>query len=168
MEAQSFKPDAVFFGAQYYDPVLLSEPVADGVYVELNTHPFEERDAVPAMDQYLEIYDAIGSDIKPTSLGVQSFSAALLFATAARNAGEELTRETLMAELGKITSWDGGGLHFETNPGEREREGCFVLVQVKDGEFKRVEPAEPGTFSCDPENLGVVKEPELNGSLVKW
>lgn len=168
MEAQGFEPDAVAFGAQYYDPVLLSEPYSEDTYVELNTIPFEEAEQVPAMQQFLDAYEAVGSNIQPTSLGVQAFSAALLFAAAARNAGAELTHETLEAELGKISAWDGGGLHYETNPASRTREGCFILMQIKDGAFQRVFPEEPGTFSCDPENLVEVTDPDLNGSKVNW
>lgn len=168
IEAQGFEPDVVFFGTQYYDPVLLTESYSNGSYIEINTIPFEEADQVPAMQQYLDIYDAIGSDIKPTALGVQSFSAALLFAEAASNAGAELTRTSLQDEIKKITSWDGGGLHFETNPAERSRRGCFILMQIQEGEFKRVFPEEPGTFSCDPENIAPVKDPKLNGSQVQW
>lgn len=168
MAAQGFEPDAVLFGAQYYDPVLLTEPGAEGVYVELNTVPFEEADQVPAMGQYLEIYNATGTKTAPTALGVQAFSAALMFAEAASNAGSDLTRETLVAEIKKLKDWDAGGLHFPTNPGSRAREGCFVLVQIKDGAFTRAYPEEPGTFSCDPKNIVSLTSPELNGSTVKW
>jgi ABC-type branched-subunit amino acid transport system substrate-binding protein len=168
MEAQGYEPDVVLFGTQYYDPVLLTEPYSEGTYVEINTIPFEEAEEVPAMRQYLEIYEAVGSDIRPTALGVQSFSAALLFATAARNAGADLTRTTLQDEIKKITSWDGGGLHYETNPAERTRHGCFILMQVQGGQFTRVAPEEPGTFSCDEKNIAPVKDPKLNGSQVQY
>lgn len=168
MDAQSFEPEVVFLGAQYYDPELLTEPNSEGVYVELNTVPFEEADAVPAMRQFLDAYATVGSDIQPTSLGVQAFSAGLLFAQAAKNAGADLTRETLMTELAKITSWDGGGLHWETNPGERERADCAILLQVQDGAFKRVWPEEAGTFACDPENTIEVTDPKLNGAEQQW
>src|SRR5690606_715974 len=53
MDAQGFEPDVTFFGAQYYDPVLTTESYAEGVYVEINTIPFEEADVVPAMQQYI-------------------------------------------------------------------------------------------------------------------
>ncbi len=167
MDAQGFDPDVKFFGPQYYDPVLLTETYSEGAYVEINTVPFEEADDVSAMRQYLDIYDSIGSNIAPTSLGVQSFSASLLFATAARNAGADLTRANLEAELAKITSWDGGGLHYETNPADRSREGCFILMQIRDGAFTRVLPEEAGTFSCSPDNVAPVTDPKLNGSQVE-
>lgn len=168
MAAQGFKPDAVLFGTQYYDGALLDEPGAEGLYVEMNTVPFEEADQVPAMRQYLDAYEATGTKTAPTSLGVQSFSAGLLFATAASNAGSNLTRENLVAEIKKIEKWDGGGLHFPTVPGSRERTGCFALVQVRDGKFVRAYPEKPGTFECEDANTVPVTDPKLNGSDVKW
>ena len=168
MAAQGFAPEAVLFGAQYYDAVLLSEPASEGVYVEMNTIPFEEADDVPAMRQYLDAYEATGTKTAPTALGVQAYSAAMLFATAASNAGADLTRTTLVDEIGKIESWDGGGLHFPTVPGSREREGCFLLMQIKDGAFVRAYPEEPGTFACDDENIAPIKNPDLNGSTITW
>lgn len=168
MRAQGFTPDAVIFGAQYYDPVLLTEPGAEGVFVEMNTIPFEEADEVPAMRQYLDAYEATGTGTAPTGLGVQAFSAGLLFARAASNAGADLTRETLVAEVKKIDEWDGGGLHFLTNPGSRERTGCFLVMQIKDGKFERFFPEEPGTFECADENIAPINDPDLDGSAFTW
>jgi ABC-type branched-subunit amino acid transport system substrate-binding protein len=150
MKDQGFKPDFVLLGAQYYDPELLSEPASEGVYVELNTVPFDEASEVPALQQYLDAYDKVDTKVKPTSLGVQSFSAGLLFATAAKAAGEDLTRDRLLEELHKIKEWDGGGLHFKANPGDNLRATCYLILQVKNGKFTRVAPAKRGTFACDP------------------
>jgi ABC-type branched-subunit amino acid transport system substrate-binding protein len=168
MRAQSFQPDVVSLGAQYYDPALLTEPASEGVYIELNTVPFEEADLVPAMRQFLDAYDTVGSSIKPTALGVQSFSAGLLFAEAAKNAGADLTRESLVAEMRKINSWDGGGLHFETNPGDEVRSACMLLMQIRDGAFTRVHPAEPGTFACEDNYIAPISDPEYNGDNDQW
>ncbi len=168
MEAQGFEPDVVNLGAQYYDPALLTEPNSEGVYIEMNTIPFEEADAVPAMRQYLDEYAALESSIKPTALGVQAFSAGLLFAQAAKNAGADLTHEALMAELGEIHSWDGGGLHFETDPGAMTRAPCALVLQIVDGAFTRVHPEEPGTFDCDPENIVDITDPDYDGSKDQW
>jgi len=44
-----------------------------------------------------------------------------------------------------------------TDIGKRLPSDCFVLTQVKDGEFVRVFPKEKGTFSCDPKNRVTVK-----------
>ena len=164
MGTQGFTPDAVLLGAQYYDPELLTEPTSEGVYVELNTIPFEEADSNPAMKQFMDIYAATKTKTLATGLGVQSFSAALMFATAAKAAGADLTREALFEQIEQIHSWTGGGLHFETDPGAEARSDCYLIVQVQDGKFVRVSPPEPGTFACDPANT--VELTKNNGSGV--
>ncbi|MCB0977062.1 MAG: ABC transporter substrate-binding protein [Acidimicrobiales bacterium] len=151
MKTAGWRPEVIDLGQQYYDSELLTEPGAEGAYVQTNTLPFEEADQVPALKQYLDAYAKVGSKIKPTSLGVQSFSAGLLFATAAKAASESdtgLTRDELFSQLKKITKWDGGGLHFTTSPGTNEGAPCFLYLRVKDGKFVREFPKKVGTFEC--------------------
>jgi ABC-type branched-subunit amino acid transport system substrate-binding protein len=149
MRTQSFEPEVVDLGQQYYDPELLASPASEGAIVQLNTVPFEEVDESPALQTYVEAYEAVGSSVPATSLGVQAFSAGLLFATAMRELGDDITREGLLDELRTITSWDGGGLHFETNPGDNLGSACFMYAEVRDGEFVRLWPEEVTTWQCD-------------------
>ena len=86
MSNAGWRPEVIDLGQQYYDPELLQATGSDGVYVQTNTFPFEEAEQVPAMQQFLDEYDKLGSNIDATSLGVQSFSAGLLFASAATTA----------------------------------------------------------------------------------
>jgi ABC-type branched-subunit amino acid transport system substrate-binding protein len=150
MKTQGFEPEVIDLGQQYYDPDLLEEPGAEGALVQLNTVPFEEADDSPALEAYLAAYEKVeGDKPEPSSLGVQSFSAGLLFATAAKAAGPDLTRESVLAELKGITEWDGGGLHFTSNPGENAVSTCFMYDVVKGGTFERLHPAEATEFDCD-------------------
>jgi ABC-type branched-subunit amino acid transport system substrate-binding protein len=150
MATQGFEPEVVDLGQQYYDADLLAEPAAEGAIVQINAVPFEEADDSPALQAYLAAYDEVeGTKPDPAALGVQAFSAGLLFATAADAAGDELTRERVLTELESITEWDGGGLHFPTNPGERAVGTCFGYMQVEGGEFTRLHPGEPTEFDCD-------------------
>lgn len=151
---QGVNPTVIDLGQQYYDPELLTEPGAEGASVQLNTVPFEEADDVPVMQQYLDAYAKVGSKIKPTSLGVQAFSAGLLFATAVKaveDKGEDLTRANVLAELKGIRSWDAGGLHFTSDPGGNKAGICTALVEVKNGKFVRLFPKETGAFDCNPD-----------------
>jgi ABC-type branched-subunit amino acid transport system substrate-binding protein len=149
MKTQNFKPEIIDLGQQYYDPDLLSEPdAAEGAIVQLNTVPFEEESKSPALAAYQAAYKQVGSDVKPTSLGVQSFSAGLLFATAVKAAGDDLTRENVLAELKKIKKWDGGGLHFPGNAGSNAVSTCFMYSVVKNGKFVRLHPSKATEFDC--------------------
>ncbi len=149
MKTQGFKPEIMDLGQQYYDPALLKESGAEGAIVQLNTAPFEEVKQSPALQAYIEAYDAVGTDIAPTSLGVQAFSAGLLFATAAKAAGPELTRDSVLAQLKKIKKWDAGGLQFTANPGDNIVNTCFSYSIVKGGKFVRYHPSKVGTFDCN-------------------
>jgi len=148
MEMADFAPEVVDLGQQYYDPELLAEPGAEGALVQSNTVPFEDADAVPALQQFLDAYDAVGTKVQAASLGVQAFSAGLLFAVAADAAGDDLSRDTLMAELKGIHEWDGGGLHYTADPGANRSSTCFVYLRVEGGEFVRSFPEEAGAFEC--------------------
>jgi ABC-type branched-subunit amino acid transport system substrate-binding protein len=150
MKTQGFKPEVIDLGQQYYDPDLLKEPGAEGAFVLLNTVPFEEKDQSKALQAYLAAYDKVDSAGKPepTSLGVQSFSAGLLWATAVKAAGDELTRDRVLVELHKIKNWDGGGLHFPADPGDNKVNSCFMYSEVKDAKFVRYYPKKPLSFDC--------------------
>lgn len=152
MQTQGFDPQVKDFGQQYYDPALLDAgSAAEGSYVQLNTVPFENPSASPALQAYLQAYDAVKEAGKPqpTSLGVQAFSAGLLFATAVKSVGDDVTRTSVLAALHKIKSWDGGGLHLPSDPGDGLVNTCFLYSQVKGGKFVQVEPAKADTFNCN-------------------
>jgi hypothetical protein len=73
-------------------------------------------------------------EAQPEELGVQAFSAGLLFATAAKAAGPQLTREALLTELHKVHEWTGGGLHGQSDPGANVPTSCFLMMKVEAGD----------------------------------
>ena len=100
--------------------------------------PFSETEQTPALALYTEWMDETGAgEEKITSLGVQAFSAGLLFATAVDSLGSDITRESLVTALEGITEWDGGGLHMPTNPGEAVHNDCFLYMHIEDGDYYR-------------------------------
>ena len=111
---QDLELDVVDLGQQYYDPAFAEEPAADGAFVLTNTTPFTETDSTPALQVYDKWMDEVGGP--KTSLGVQAFSAGLLFATAADSIGSDLTRDSLVAALEGIHEWDAGGLQLLADP----------------------------------------------------
>lgn len=131
--------------ANQYDNRLIESqgPAAvEGVAVRIATHPFEEADKWPATKQLMEILDQYTPDWEHAGLTVQSFSANLLFATAAKACADqgEISRVCVLQEGQKIDSWTGGGLHAEGNPAANEPAKCAMLVTVKDGKFTRLHP----------------------------
>ncbi|HEX2563452.1 MAG TPA: ABC transporter substrate-binding protein [Acidimicrobiales bacterium] len=130
----------------------------DRVYLRSNFVPFEAAEEGSATQQYVDIVEADGGDI--SQLGTQATSAFLLWATAASEC-DELTRQCVLDELAKIDSWDGGGLHAESNPGGNMPPECQALLKLDGTSWVQVSPETPGEFTCDPD--GVV---ELSGRVV--
>ncbi len=145
MANQGYHPEVTELETNFYDARYPEQALAQGAdttstYVRLTVWPFEDADQNPAMKSYLEQLQKAVPDAVPAELGVQSWSAGLLFATAAKAAGGNLTRQTLMDQLRKITTWNGGGLHGTSNPGDGIPATCFVMMKVQDGKFVRAYP----------------------------
>jgi len=147
VQRQGLDLDVIDLGQQYYDPAMATDASADGAYVLTNTTPFSDMKSTPA----LQVYDKWMKGGPETSLGVQAFSAGLLFAQAAASLGNDITRESLVAALKKIHTWDGGGLQLLADPGSNAHNDCYLYLQIKDKDFVRAFPKK--VFSCAKDNV---------------
>jgi ABC-type branched-subunit amino acid transport system substrate-binding protein len=122
----------------------------DDVYVRMAAVPFELADEVPAVQQYLDIVGDAGG--KQALLGVQSTSAFLLWATAVKACGSEVTAKCVLDEAAKQKEWTAGGLHSATDPGSNEAVSCGLLLKLDGDTWEKVAP-EDEVFDCDPKYL---------------
>jgi hypothetical protein len=161
---QDFEPavtelETNFYNAKYPEQ---AGAVADGTFVRLTAFPFEEADRNPATAAYLEALEAAVPGSQPELLGVQAFSAGLLWATAVKELGSNVTRAGLVEKLGAIHEWNGGGLHGTGDPGNNVASPCFVIMKVEDSTFVREYPTEAedaevyregNGFNCAADNI---------------
>ncbi len=124
-----------------------SDGVMNGTFIRSAYIPFEERSASKAVDDYLNIMEANGGEV--ALLGMQTASAFLLWATAAKACGSDLTRECVLNEAGGIDEWTGGGLHVPSDPGVNETPPCGLVMELVNDSYQRVFPEELGTYACD-------------------
>jgi hypothetical protein len=154
MVEQGFEPAVMELETNYYDSKYpkAAGSAADGTLVRVSIWPFEEADENAATKQFIDaLRKTNGDDVVPEMLGAQSFSAGLLFATAAERLGADVTREGLLDQLAQIDEWDGGGLHGVYDVGASKSGGCFMLMRVEDGEFTRAYPDEG--LDCGQDNM---------------
>ncbi len=162
MAQQGFQPEVTGLEANFYQLQFPTQAGgnAEGTYVQLTTWPFSEAEENPAMAQYLAALEKTNGDVLPEMLGVQSWSAWLMWATAVKSLGSDVTRAGLADALDQVTSWNGGGLHGTSNPAANEAAPCFILMQVEGDGFTRVFPSkaddaevyeEGDGFSCNDE-----------------
>lgn len=113
-------------------------------------------DENPATQQYLDLFEQYLPDGKAeATLGYNSFSAWLLFATAVKECGSEVTRRCVFEEAQGITEWTGGGLHAPSNPSASETPRCGLVVEATSDGF--VVPdgfeATDGLYRCDEDSV---------------
>jgi hypothetical protein len=125
-----------------------TDGVMDDTYIRLALVPFEERDVNAATDDYMKMMEAAGEGI--SAVAVQTVSAFLLWATAARDCGSDLTRDCVLANAEALDEWSGHGLHVPTDPGTNDTPDCAMVMKLVGTAYERVWPTEPGTFDCDP------------------
>ncbi|MET0228926.1 MAG: ABC transporter substrate-binding protein [Actinomycetes bacterium] len=129
---------------------------ADQVYVKDIYVPLEDPPADSATAKYIEIVEESGGDI--SQLGAQASSAFLLWATAAKACGSDLTSACVMENLQQVTEWTGGGLHAPTNPGQNQVSECGNVLKMDGTTWTQWSP-EGEEFECDPKFRAEVDPP---------
>jgi ABC-type branched-subunit amino acid transport system substrate-binding protein len=151
-----YRPTVTIQETNFYDAEYLAaaSEAAEGTFIRTAIWPFEEADANPATQQYLDIVEAV--DGKVAILGVQSMSAWLLFAQAVKecDVANDLTRSCVLETAASVSEWDGGGLHAPTSPTTNEGSACVIVLRVEGGEFVRHAPDED--YHCDPDDVVTV------------
>jgi len=137
-----------------YTPSFIANGGADveGTYVWMQFLPFEEADANPEASNYV---NAVGVD-KVDSFGAQAWQAGVLFkqvidGIVAKDGPNAITRQAILDGLAATKDFDANG--WATPKDLKGFGNCFMVMQVKDGKFVRVFPAEKGKFECSPDNL---------------
>ena len=152
--------DFIRADANHYDRKLIdtaSAALANApVYIQLNIAPFEQAAKSSAIGQYLAAFQQYKPNGKShTYLGVNAWSAWLLFAKAASSCGNNLTRTCFYNAAKKIDRWTGGGLHSVTNPGAGTSSQCFASLKATPKGFTLMTDtkANQGIYNCGPKNI---------------
>jgi len=148
LASRGYRPKLVDAGPLFYDPRYPRAVGAagDGTYVLAQTTPFDDAARVPELGRYLDWLQRTVPGSEPTAQGVRSWSAALLFAEAARRASAHLDRTSLLARLRAVHAWDGNGVQVPADPSAGRTSTCFAYVRVEAGTFQRAYPSRG--FSC--------------------
>lgn len=173
MDEDGIHPWVILETNFYTDDLKAVSDISSKVIVRTVSHPFEEASQWPGTNDYVKMMEAYRKaghpEAKIASLGVQSTSAWLLFATAASKCGTTgdhvISRECVMKNAMAVHSWTGHGLHATTDPGKRQPTKCVMAVTLKNGGWVRLWPTIGGKddggegFLC--RNDGIIDVPAL-------
>lgn len=129
------------------------------VYIRSVFWPLEKASRNSATKAYLDLFARYKPSGKSrTYLGLQAMSAWLLFAQAARDCGDNLTRRCVYEKASQVTDWTGGGLHARQDPKDVKASECYLIEEATPTGFvtPNVKPNE-SIYNCDPKNIYVMK-----------
>lgn len=150
-------PDVIILPANNYAPAMVNDALRNS-YVGVYTHPFEEADDNPAVQQFLDIMDEHSPDWNREALAVNAFSAWLLFAKSAGECGADLTRQCVVERGMANEDWTGGGLTVPfpiDTKATPEPVFCGAIVRAEPDGFsldEELTDANEGIYNCSTEN----------------
>jgi ABC-type branched-subunit amino acid transport system substrate-binding protein len=152
MTNANYEVDWVRAETNNYDRTLIEIAGAglQPTFVPMNFAPFERASTNPATQQYLDLFARYAPDAKTKALlGLQAWSAWLLFAKAVKACGSGVTRKCVYDHAARVHSWTGGGLQSETDPGNDGGSRCFAMVKATPKGFVAVDiDANDGVYAC--------------------
>ncbi len=143
-----------------YTPQFLVQGGAavEGTYVTIFFLPFSEQGYNAELARFLRYTGTAHAD----TFAAEAWASAVLFRQAVdaivkRDGATSLTRAALLAQIKATNGFDANGMIGRTDVGAKQVSPCYVLMQVRHGQFVRVHPSQPGTFDCTPSNVRSVK-----------
>jgi ABC-type branched-subunit amino acid transport system substrate-binding protein len=148
-----------------YTPDYIDQGGADveGTWVWMQFVPFAETDANEELAKFIEYM----GEPQPDSWAAGAWAAGVLLEKVVNELVEEggannLTRQQILERLQQTTDFDANGWYGGIDLVEGGLSNCFALLQVRDGEYVRVHPEEPGTLDCSPDH--VISQPGLDAA----
>jgi len=141
---QNFHP-VVVLGASTYSQALVpasgGASATDGSYLEQSASLYlgEDTASIPADSQFLSQVQKSSPDFKPDLFTLYGWISAQLFVQALRAAGANPTRGSVLQALRSIKTFTGGYLIAPVNPAAKTPASCYIIAQIKSGQFTRVD-----------------------------
>jgi ABC-type branched-subunit amino acid transport system substrate-binding protein len=150
--------DFTIVAANHYDQNMIKDggDAIHNVYMAVGFVPYEDASKNPPTQQYLDLfkqYDPSGKS--HAALGLQTWSAWLLFAKAAKACGDDLTRKCVYDNALTETNWTGGGLNAPQDVKDQKAAECGIVLEASPQGFAEPAGWKPtnGFFNCDPKNV---------------
>jgi ABC-type branched-subunit amino acid transport system substrate-binding protein len=114
---------------------------SEGVVTWLRSLPNEEAGSNAAVATFNEWMGRVAPSSPRDPFAVDSWAASNAFFDALGSLPGPITREALIAQLGKLGTYNAGGLYGPVDLSREVTKGCEVAMTVSSGKWKRLAPA---------------------------
>ncbi|HEY2167583.1 MAG TPA: ABC transporter substrate-binding protein [Jatrophihabitantaceae bacterium] len=141
MNQQGFHP-VFLMDSVAYDPGYVASvgSVGYGTWAFTDTALFEESGRNPEMQTYVAWLHRTYPSAVPSFFGLFAWAAAKLFTQLAVQLGGKLNRQSLLAAIRGVRSYDGNGLFAKQNVGGKQTANCDAVIQLEQGGWQRRSP----------------------------
>lgn len=149
MQQNGYFPKVPFYGAQAYGKTFITQAgaAAEATVLGLAYNILEDAASVPAMKDLLTWYTRTNPGSEVDFFAIQSWAAADMYVSALKASAGPPTRDTVLAHMKGLTSFNAHGLIAAVNPAQKKGAGCFIIAEVNSGKWVRTHPA-TATFDC--------------------
>ena len=150
---QNYHPGLIFSGGPVYADQFISHAggpaAANGIQIGqvFSLYLGQDAKSLPADKSFLSYVKKVNPSWVPDLYTLYGWASADLFVQALKAAGPHPTRGAVLAQLKKITSFDANGLMATVNPVAKTISPCFMMADIKGGNFVREMPTGSG-FDC--------------------
>ena len=162
LNQQDFHPRIVLGAAAYSSQLVTRSggPLAvDGAYLNQSSSLYlgGDESTIPAVANFLHWVDVASPGFTPDLFTMYGWVSGGLFTQALKNAGSDPSRGSILAALSKVTTFDGNHIITPTNPAAKSVSNCYLIAQVVNGQFQRVDDPPAGSstngYRCDYQYL---------------
>ncbi len=150
---QNFHP--LIFAPLVYDQTFFDQlggntALAEGIYgFNGETLFFSKSDAhIPPVALFQKWYGLVSHNGPADTFGADAWAETQLLVQAIAAAGPDLTRKKVLAELGKIHSFNADGFFHGSDPAAKTADNCFVPWVIRKGQYYRTDVSRSG-YRCE-------------------
>ncbi|GAA4379278.1 hypothetical protein GCM10023146_38200 [Nocardioides caricicola] len=137
MKQQGFDPEVFMLDPTAYTTEFVQNggDAVEGTTLFINFTPFEEASSNKELQLYMSWLQQVKPGAEPSFFGLFSWSAARLFVERSITLGGRLSRQSLLADVGKVDNWTANGMHSPQHVGPRRTGECWRFIQLKGGRW---------------------------------
>ncbi|HXZ61809.1 MAG TPA: ABC transporter substrate-binding protein [Acidimicrobiales bacterium] len=153
MEQQGWRPTVVFSAGPLYADQFVSHAGGaantNGILFGQGQALYLGQDAksIPAVNEFNKWVKVVNPGWTPDLYTLYGWASAQLFAQALKAAGAHPTRGAVLKALQGTSAFSASGLLATANPAKKLPPNCYLMAQIKNGNYVRIPPTASG-FAC--------------------
>ncbi|HWC39859.1 MAG TPA: ABC transporter substrate-binding protein [Acidimicrobiales bacterium] len=148
---QLFESGGVAYDAKFFK---LTNPGAGQGLLDDQTQALylgQDAKTTPEVALFNKWMSSTNPGFAPDIFTVYGWTSARLFTQALQAAGQNPTRDSVLAALRNIHSFNSNGLIATGDPAGKTAPTCWVLIKVNNNQYQRVPPSPASGFTCNPD-----------------